>query len=121
MNQATAEDHKGLTGKAERAIADCQTAAAEAATKAAAAKDRVERIKRGDDVPGGLGKPLTRDDAERIFREAAMTTSDLRRMARLCEISDSAWDELMQEVHRRTHQAQDTAVIAIWRKYRDRI
>jgi hypothetical protein len=50
---------------------------------------------------------------------AGFTLRDLRRFARLAEIPDSAMDELKQEVHRRTDQAQDTAVTAIWRKYRE--
>jgi hypothetical protein len=33
-----------------------------AAGKAAIARERVEHIKRGADVPGGLGKPMTRED-----------------------------------------------------------
>lgn len=39
------------------------------------AKDRVERLKRGEAVAGGLSKPLTRADAKRIFREAGMTAA----------------------------------------------
>ena len=35
------------------------------------AKARRERPERGEDVPG-LGKPLTREDADRILREAGV-------------------------------------------------
>jgi hypothetical protein len=50
MNAETVEGHKGLVAKAERKIADGQSATANAAANAAIAKERIERLKRGENV-----------------------------------------------------------------------
>ena len=71
MNAETVEGHKGLVAKAERKIADGQSATANAAANAAIAKERIERLKRGENVEGGLGNPLSWEDCERIMREAS--------------------------------------------------
>jgi hypothetical protein len=75
---ATAADLKGLAATTEHAIAENEAGAADASTKAAAARDRVERIDRGEDVQGGLGKPLTREDMERILLKAGLSRADIR-------------------------------------------
>jgi len=80
MHASVVEDHKGLAGTVEHAVAKGQAGMANAAEKRDAAKDRRERLERGEDVPGGLGKPLMREDVERILREAGWTTRDLRRL-----------------------------------------
>jgi hypothetical protein len=85
MNQATAEDHKALGATVEHAIVKSQAAAVDAAEKAAAAKNRAERIKKGEDVPDS--KPLTQEDIERILREAGWTTSDLEHAELLATLS----------------------------------
>jgi hypothetical protein len=69
MHAGTVEGHKGLATTAERKIAEGEAEMAKAASHRDAAKERRERLQRGEDVPGGLGKPLTREDAERIMRE----------------------------------------------------
>jgi hypothetical protein len=50
-----------------------EASAANAAVHAKATKERVERIERGETVKGGLGKPLTRKEAEAIMMQAGMT------------------------------------------------
>ena len=45
------------------------------AVHAKAAKERIERIERGETVKGGLGKSLTRKEAEAIMMQAGMTRS----------------------------------------------
>jgi len=71
MNAETVEDHKGLVAQAERKIADGQSATANAAANVDIAKERIERLKRGENVEGGLGNPLSWEDCERIMREAS--------------------------------------------------
>jgi hypothetical protein len=80
--------HQALVATAERAIGDGKAGAAEAAAKAATTRDRVDRLKRGEDVPG-FEKPLTREDMERILREAGRTTSDIEHMGLLATLSVS--------------------------------
>ena len=124
MCQATADDHKGLATTVVQAIASNQNAAADAAAKATAARERTERIKKGEDVPGGLGKPLTHEDFVRIMREAGMTTSDLRHCERLAELHELLGDAGFKEIHREINEAKERAaratIRANLRAYRQR-
>jgi hypothetical protein len=74
MNAEPVEGHKGLVAQAERKIADGQSATANAAANAAIAKERIERLKRGENVEGGLGKP--RPVAERTADVISDFSSD---------------------------------------------
>jgi hypothetical protein len=85
---------------------------ADAAAKATAARERTERIKKGEDVPGGLGKPLTHEDFVRIMREAGMTTSDLRHCERLAELHELLGDAGFKEIHREINEAKERAARA---------
>jgi hypothetical protein len=98
MHAATVADHQQLIATAQRAIANAQAAADNAAANAADAKDRAERIKRGEDVPGGLGKPLAEEDYERILRDAGMNTSDIRHCRQLAELHAIAGEAGMSMV-----------------------
>jgi hypothetical protein len=114
MNQATAEDHKKLSAKAEQAAANLQAAAADADAKAAAAKERAERIKRGEDVAGGLGKPLTYEDYARICREAGI---DPDHCVRVYEVSKALGREtVLETIMAEKERAERAAVRALHRR-----
>ena len=53
-----------------------------AAANAAVAKERIERIKRGENVEGGLGKPLSLEECHCIMREAGLTAGDIKHACR---------------------------------------
>jgi hypothetical protein len=89
MNAEPVEGHKGLVAQAERKIADGQSATANAAANAAIAKERIERLKRGENVEGGLGKPLSWEDCERIMREAGLTAADTRHAMQVNAVADA--------------------------------
>jgi hypothetical protein len=81
MQEASAEMAQGnreLTAKAEREAVTAQMRATDAASKADVARERIAKIERGEDVQGGLGKPMTREDLEQIMRAEGMTTADIR-------------------------------------------
>jgi hypothetical protein len=65
MHAGTVEGHAGLIAGAERTKAGAAVEHARAAEQGARAKDRIARIERGEDVAGGLGKPLTLGDWRR--------------------------------------------------------
>jgi hypothetical protein len=73
--EGTAEDHRVVVATAERKLATGQAAAAETASKAADAKDRAERLKKGEDVLGGVDKPRTRAD---FLKAVGFTAADCR-------------------------------------------
>ena len=66
IGTASVKEHKVLISRAETKIAEHAAGAAEAGERAQAAKDRLERIRRGESVPGGLGNApslsVDRDD-----------------------------------------------------------
>jgi hypothetical protein len=93
MNAGTVEDHKRLVATAQHAISNGQAGMADAAAKAASAKDRVERIKGGEDVPGGLGKPT---DVEKVFRENGFSTADLHYARLVASLPEDAIPQMAE-------------------------
>jgi hypothetical protein len=85
MQASIVEDHKGLKVTVEQVIAANQTEATANAERAAAARDRVERIERGESVPGGLNQPATYEDIAKIAKRAGY---DLPHSERLAELHD---------------------------------
>jgi hypothetical protein len=99
LNHAAAEDGKGFAATAASKIASAQTAANDAAAKAATAKDRVERIKRGENVEGGLGKPTGYEEIVRILHTAGFSNADIahtQRVAELAGILGEDWEDILQ-------------------------
>jgi hypothetical protein len=116
LHQSTANDHKGLAAKAERTAANGQAAAEAAAANAAGAKDRVDRIKGGENVPGGLGKPMTGGD---WIKQLGLTRRDLRRMEHLMavdKLGDDAWEEYSHEHFRELMKADNRMTLAAARE-----
>ena len=117
MNQATAEGQRGLAAAAGGAAAGCEAEAAKADANAAVAKERVERLKKGEDVPGGLGRPFTREDCERILRDAGFTTSDFRNLEIVHEVSElGGFEEMLKETHKMVERAERAASRAVLRR-----
>ena len=90
MHASTVEGNKGLAAAAERTIAKSEAERANAAEHVEQAKERIARIERGEDVPGGLGKnPL---DLERILRDAGWSRSDIQHVHDLNLLCESVAD-----------------------------
>ena len=113
MHNETIEENKRLIEKATRLIANAVAKKKEAAEHAARAKDRIEQIERGEDVPGGLHKPMTHKDVERHLRSLGMTTADMKHCAIVHEIhtyGKEAWEAFMELHHQRSEkEAKRTA------------
>ncbi len=58
MGAASVEEHKALIARAETKIAEETPRVADADEKVEAAKSRLEKLKRGESVSGGLGKKI---------------------------------------------------------------
>ena len=85
-----------------------------------AAKDRRERLERGEDVPGGFGKPFTREDAERILREAGIDFQHCSDVAELSKLMGFAplCDELFAVGDGARARAEKAVIRALLRKHR---
>lgn len=78
MNAASVGGHKALIATAEATIAALAPKSEEAAERAQAAKERLERLKHGESVAGGLGKRI---DIEAMFKAAGITPRQMYREA----------------------------------------
>jgi hypothetical protein len=108
LHQSTADDHKQLAAAVARTIATAEAAAKMAGDNAEAAKERAARLKRGDDVPGALGKP---PDMHTLFREAGWTEADLDRCRMIATIGEiGGFEELMAETHKAMERARQAVV-----------
>jgi hypothetical protein len=108
MNEDMALGHKAAVAASEKVIASAQSEATKAAVNAAAAKERVERLERGEDVPGGLGKPMTGKDMERIMRAWGWTTSDLQHALHLAKLGElGMFEEYCEGSSEATEKAND--------------
>jgi hypothetical protein len=109
--------HKGVIQSAEQAVASSQAVMIEADAKIADARERVERIKRGENLTGGFGKP---PDLERALRNAGWTASDLNQARLLAAITDAggeaAFEAVLQEGRRRHKLGDRAAVLTIARR-----
>jgi hypothetical protein len=116
MHVATAEDHKGLAATVASTIAKVEGHAAEAASNAKAARGRVERIERGENVEGGLGKPLSYDDMVAILHKAGLTDDDIRYSQQLAQFSEDELDALMPEIMKHKGRVERAVVRAALRR-----
>jgi hypothetical protein len=96
LNASGVEQHKSLIASAEKKIAEQTASAAEAAERAAVAKDRLERIKRGETVPSGLGKRL---DFAKLMRKAGITPSLLKRAELLGSLTAEEFEGFLEKKH----------------------
>ena len=113
MNADMAEGNKGLAAIASRKAAEAEAQAANAAAKAAVAKDRIERLAKGEDVKGGLGKPLTWVEGVKILKDAGWTDDDIRfsQELRLTEPEFDAFVKQSCELHQRRENSDRWKVL----------
>jgi hypothetical protein len=118
LHVATAEDYKGLAAKVANTITTAEAAAASSAANAKAAQERVERIERGENVEGGLGKPMTAEDVEAICIKAGWKREDFRRAILHADVGEDELRQAMPEIIKRHDRATDAVLRAILRKRR---
>jgi hypothetical protein len=116
MNAEQAEGHKEIAAKSARIAADAEKGAVEAAARAATAKDRLDRLAKGEDVPGG--KPMTREDMEKILKNAGWTAADIRFTAKLGEasLSEDEFKAFVREGFEATQRAEKSSRWKVLRK-----
>ena len=114
LHAGTVEGHNGMIAVAERKLDEGRTEMAKAATYRDAAKERRERLERGEDVPGGFTKPQS---LERIQRDAGWSASDIRYSIELAGLSNEQFVAMMQEVHTAMARAEKAATRAVLRRH----
>jgi hypothetical protein len=114
MHAQMVEERKALATMVEGDIAKSQSAMEDVADRAAAAKDRIARIERGEAVAGGLGKPEIKDLAKTL----GLSRSEFRHMQRLAELGKGEFEAFLEDVHRRKEQAEKRAALAAFKRRR---
>src|SRR5208282_6373409 len=108
-----------MSAKIAGKIAKAEALRQHAGDNAARAKDRVARIERGEDVKGGLGKPL---DPNKVLRDLGFTKADIDQCVQSAAIDRlGMFDDLITEMQRRRELSEKAAHRAIWRRVRDAI
>jgi hypothetical protein len=92
MHDEQAEGYAHHIKLTETAITNSKAAGDAAAAHAAGAQERVERLKRGEVVEGGL-KPF---DPERLLRQMGFTTSDLQHATTMAALPESAIETIVK-------------------------
>jgi hypothetical protein len=112
LHAGTAVDHARLIAKAERVKATAADEQAKAYAEADRSKDRIARIERGEDVDGGMGKPLT--VAELIRRE--FTKAELKHFQQVHEISNAfGFDTVVKAILEGNERAERRTLRALHR------
>jgi hypothetical protein len=86
--------HKSIIADAEKAIAEHAPAAETFAADAAAAKEKLAKLKRDESVSGGLGKKL---DVVAEFKKAGWTQHEMRQAERLSRLTSEEFETLMEK------------------------
>jgi hypothetical protein len=92
MNASMVEGQKALIAAAKAKITEFEPSVAESTARHEAAKDRLEKIRRGESVAGGLGKPLDYRQFVAILKEAGWTPSNMRHAELLATLSDAEFE-----------------------------
>jgi hypothetical protein len=114
MQTERAEGSEKLAASAQHAAAESREQAKKASSKAAEAKDRVERLKRGEAVASRIGRPV---DIEQIFREAGWTKADIEHARMTNTISRlGGFEQLLDETNKRYRSAEASATRAVLKR-----
>jgi hypothetical protein len=104
MAEGSIAGHKRVIAKAESAIAKAQPAAETFAADAAEARDRLDKLKRGESVSGGLGK---RPDPLGMFKAAGWTPREIKRAGRLATLTEEEFETLRKRIDLATNAADE--------------
>jgi hypothetical protein len=90
LNSELAQGQRRLAVHAEQAAALAEAGAGAGAATATEAKDKIERLKKGEAVAGGFSKPL---NIENLLRAEGWTDSDFRHIETVGAIARIIGDE----------------------------
>jgi hypothetical protein len=88
LHGALAANHKAVATAANAKRSGNEAASVASAVRAAEARERIAKIEAGEDVPGGLGRPLTNAEMIAILKAAGLTNVEIRHTRLLYNLID---------------------------------
>jgi hypothetical protein len=108
--------HQEIADLAERSITDAKPVIKDAGAKAATARNRIDRLKKGEAVSGGLGKPRTREEFIALL---GLSASEARHMMEVADLSNlMGFDKMLDEIKKSKERAERATVSRLLRKKR---
>jgi hypothetical protein len=108
------EGKRAMVVQLQADIAELETARVQSTTEAATAEDRVSRLQRGEDVPGGLGKPI---DPVQVLRSVGATDAEIRHMRVVAAMTEATHESYFEEDLRQMHVANERRERAMARRF----
>jgi hypothetical protein len=99
LNASHIEGLKGHIALAFSKIAAMEPEVAKAAEKVEVARSKRQKLKRGEAVAGGLGKPFGYDDAIALLKAAGFTPRDFRRLRLTSSLSKAEFETALANTH----------------------
>jgi hypothetical protein len=106
LNASHIEGHKALIATVEAKIAEMAPEVERAAERVEVARNRLEKLKRGEDVADGLGKP---PDIVAVLKAAGWTPSMMRRGRLLNSLTETEFKMVLESSHSAAKAAADKA------------
>ena len=91
LNASHIEGHKAQIALVEAKIAEMEPEVGRAAEKVAVARSKLEKLRRGEPVAGGLGKRL---DLHAVIKAAGLTPSIVRRALLFARLTEAEFEAL---------------------------
>jgi hypothetical protein len=107
LNASHIEGHKAHIALAEAKIAEMAPEVAKAAEKVEVARSRLEKLKRGESVAGGLGKKL---DVVAVMKAAGWTPSMMGRARLLASLTEAEFRQASAKTSAEVAGAADRAI-----------
>jgi hypothetical protein len=115
IHEDTTAGQQQLRDTADKAIAENQAFAEQAGKAAAAVRERVERIKRGEPVAGGLQRPASLDEQ---LKAAGITDGHLRHIKNVGELMRLLFGDDEAAIRQWEHETARAAVERADRSHR---
>ena len=107
LNAASAEEHKSLIATAEAKLKGHESAATDAGKRLETAKNRLQRLQRGESVAGGLAKKF---DVAAAMNAAGITPRLMKRARLLNSLTETGFESLLDPARmKRRIDAEDKA------------
>lgn len=115
MTAANADDLKGLVEMNARRAVEVEAASSKMAAAAVEAKERLGKVRAGEDVPGLIRQPLTRAD---LIKALGLKKQDLQHVTRLGVLGEiGATEEVVEEWKKLNDKAHKTASRNVVRRH----